>query len=301
MRPFLCLPLSFSGLRQDVKAHPTPIVETRMSEEATAEAVDAVVVDEVEEVETVEVDAEAEETTETDNGEAEEGEKKEDKPEPSESSSEKKTDGFQKRIDELTKLRRDQERETVYWKELAQKEQVAPEPVVPGKSLADFEYDEGKYTEYLKTEAKADAAAEVDSRIQQENQARSRADFSGKEADFSKDVDDYHIVTRNQDLKITGEMVAAVQDSPDGPAVLYYLGKNPEVAERLANLSPLSMAREIGRIEATKLVKEKAQSISKAPKPVPKLVPTESKVTVDPSKMSDVQFRKWRLKQIANR
>ena len=276
------------------------VTADEVTEEVTDEVKDAVVAEEVEEVTKADADAETEETPETEDGEAE---VKAEKPEPSESSPEKKkTDGFQKRIDELTKLRRDQERETVYWKELAQKEQVAPEPVsVPGKTLADFEYDEGKFAEYLKTEAKADAVAEVDKRLLQERQARSMADFSAIEAEFSKDVDDYHIVTRNNDLKITNDMLAVAQDSPDGAAVLYYFGKNPEVAERLANLSPMSMAREIGKIEATELKKEKPQSISKAPKPVPKLEPTDSKVTIDPMKMSDSQFSKWRQKAIANR
>ena len=277
-----------------------------MSEEEAAEDAVAVVEDTteedaavVEEVETtraesVDIDAVVEDAPD---GEAE---VKAEKPEPSESSPEKK-DGVQKRIDELTRLRREQERETNYWKELAQKTQVAPDPVEPGKTLADFEYDEGKYTEYLTNSAKADAVAEVDTRLTEEKQARARADFTTKEADFSKSVDDYYIVTRNQDLKISGEMVEACQGSDEGAAVLYYLGKNPEVAERLAAMPPLSMAREMGRIEATKLVAEKAPSVSKAPKPVPKLAPTDAKVTVDPANMTDSQFRKWREKAIANR
>jgi len=269
-----------------------------MSEEEAAEAVeeDAAVAEEVEttKAESVDIDAEVDDAPD---GEAEAEEKE---PEPSESSPEKK-DGVQKRIDELTRLRREQERETNYWKELAQKTQVAPDPVEPGKTLADFEYDEGKYTEYLTNSAKADAVAEVDTKLRQEGQARARSDFTSKESDFSKNVDDYYIVTRNQDLKISGEMVEACQGSDEGAAILYYLGKNPEIAERLAVMPPLSMAREMGKIEATKLVAEKPPSVSKAPKPVPKLAPTDAKVTVDPSSMTDTQFRKWREKAIANR
>ena len=271
-----------------------------MNEEATVvETEDEIVTEEVETEEVAEVDSETTETEETEDGEAEAQDKE---PEPSESSPEKKT-GTQKRIDELTKQRHDHEREKEYWKQLAQDKQVAPEPVnnEPLKSLSDFEYDEGKFAEYLTERAKADAAADVDRKIAQETAARTRSDFSGKEADFSKDVDDYHIVTRNNDLKVSQEMVEAVQGSDDGPAVLYYLGKNPEVAERLFALPPLQMAREMGRIEATKLVKQKAPVESKAPKPVPKLKPVESKVTLDPSKMTDAQFRKWRQKAIANR
>jgi len=268
-----------------------------MSEEVAVEDTeDAAVAEEVEptSAESVDIDAVVDE--------APDGEAKveAEKPEPSESSPEKK-DGVQKRIDELTRLRREQERETSYWKELAQNTQVAPEPVAPGKTLADFEYDEGKYTQYLTESAKAEAVAEVDTRLASERQARARADFTSKESDFSKGVDDYYVVTRNQDLKISGEMVEACQGSDEGAAVLYYLGKNPEVAERLAAMPPLSMAREMGKIEASKLVAEKAPSVSKAPKPVPKLAPTDAKVAIDPSNMTDSQFRKWREKAIANR
>lgn len=268
-----------------------------MSEEETTEVVEDAATEEVETEEVESVDTGVDETEEAEDGDAEVEEKE---PEPSDSSPEKK-DGVQKRIDELTKLRREQERETTYWKELAQQQQVAPEPVEPGKSLADFEYDEGKYSEYLVKQAKADAAVEVDRKFKQEAHAKAVSEFTGQEADFSKTVDDYHTVTRNNDLKITDHMVAAVQSSEEGPAILYYLGKNPEVAERLSGMSPYAMAREIGKIEATKLVKQKAPSESKAPKPVPKLAPVESKVTQDPSKMSDAQFRKWRQKAIANR
>ena len=281
-----------------------------MNEEVAAEAEvvkdDEIVAEEVIEVEAGKADAEPDETKETEDGEAKAAEKDKEKevdPKPSESSPEKKKDGAQKRIDEITRQKYDYQRESEYWKQIAQTNQVAPDPVESGKTLADFEYDEGKYTEYLKTTAAAEANATVDQRIHQENQARSKADFNIKEAEFAKDIDDYHIVTRQNLRAFTENMFEAVQSADDGPAVLYYLGKNPEVAERLANLPPLSMAREIGKIEANKLAKEKPPSVTKAPKPAPKLAAVDSKVTlsIDDANLTDAQFRKLREKQIANR
>lgn len=279
-----------------------------MNEEVEVEEVekDEIVAEEVIEVEAGKADAKPDETEETEDGEAKAEEKeKEDKeePKPSEPSTEKKKDGTQKRIDEITRQKYDHQREAEYWKQIAQTNQVAPEPVEAGKTLADFEYDEGKYTEYLKTTAAAEANATADQRIRQENQARSKADFNIKEDEFSKDIDDYHIVTRQNLRAFTENMFEAVQSADDGPAVLYYLGKNPEVAERLANLPPLSMAREIGKIEANKLAKEKPPSVTKAPKPAPKLAAVDSKVTlsIDDPNLTDAQFRKMREKQIANR
>ena len=36
--------------------------------------------------------------------------------------------------------------------------------------------------------------------------------------------------------------------SEDGPAIAYYLGQNPEAAERISKLAPVQAVYEIGRI-----------------------------------------------------
>jgi hypothetical protein len=150
--------------------------------------------------------------------------------------------------------------------------------------------------------AKADALTEVDTRLSQERSARSHADFSIKEAEFSKDITDYHNVTRSNDLKITGEMIEVLQGTDKGPEVLYHLGKHPEVADRLASLSPLQMAREVGRIESSFV---KPVSVTKAPAPVPKISGVEKSTTVkadspDSDKLSTDEWLKRRNKQIAS-
>ena len=254
------------------------------------------VVAEVEEVESVEVDSEPDEIEATDSEEVAPEETPE---EPSESSTEKKG-GVQARIDELTKIRRETERERDYWKTLAQQPKPAPVAEQPGKTLSDFDYDEKEYATYLTNQATSQAQNAVRQEIAREQSARVQSEFQGKEADFSKDINDYHIVTRNPDLQMTGNMVNVCRDAENGPGLLYYLGKNPDVSSRLAQMEPLSMARELGRIEATKLSKQSAPP-TKAPAPVPKIAATSNKVSVDPSKMTDSQFAKWRRAQIANR
>lgn len=269
--------------------------ETIMPEKA-----DATVTEEVEAVEEVEADATDTEIEETDNGEVEATAEAE----PSESSTEKEEgakDTVQKRIDDMTKARREAERDAEYWKQIAQQNQVAPEPVEPGKTLADFDYDEGKYAEYLTEFAKAEARAEVDKQLANERAATVHAEYSQKEAEFAQGVDDYHTAVTNPTLRFSPEMAAATQTGENGPALRYYLAKNPEISASLASMAPLDMARELGRIEATKLVKETAPKVSNAPKPVPKIAATSNKVTTDPLKMTDAQFAKWRQKQIANR
>jgi len=279
----------------------SPVNEETIVPEAKP-AVDATVTDEIEVVAEVEADAEVtEEITEIDNGEAkaesEEAEKPGDPSPP-------KKDGTQKRIDEITREKHDARRESEYWKNLAQQNQVAPEPVEPGKTLADFDYDEAKFSAYLTNQAKADAKADTDKAIAHEKGARAQADFVGREADFAKDLDDYHTaVYVNRDLQFTPAMAAATLGTEQGPALRYYLAKNPEESAKLARMAPFDMAIELGRIEATKLVKEKPPSAPKAPTPVPKIAATNSRTTIriDDPKISDAQFRKLREKQIANR
>jgi hypothetical protein len=261
---------------------------------------DAAVVDEAEAVEVEAVDSNSDQIEEAVSDEIEA--QSEEVDEPSESSPEK-PDGTQKRIDELTKFRREAERDRDYWQNIAQTNQVAPESVEPGKSLADFEYDEGKFTEYLKTEARQEATSQAQQVTQQEKGASLQADFAGREKDFASNIDDYHLATSNKDLQFSEDMAVATLHAEKGPELRYYLAKNPEVSAKLSRMGQYDMSMELGRIEATKLGKNKPPSVTTAPKPVPKIAGTDSKSTmrIDDPKLSDANFRKMRLKQIANR
>jgi len=222
--------------------------------------------------ETVETTVESVETPTEEVVETVEGEVKaesEEKSEPSESSTEKKQDTLQERIDKLVAARREAQEQAEYWKRKAEV-QPTPEEFTPGKTLADFNYDEDAYSKYLVEETRNAVQSEVQTSLERDRAARREAEFSAKEREFADDVDDYDRVTRNPSLRITNEMVEAVQMSDDGPAVLYYLGKNPEVASRLSELPPLAMAREIGRIEANELRKP-GKSTTNAPAPPPKV------------------------------
>ena len=273
---------------------------------------DAAVVEPVEDeapVETAEVDTEVEETeAEPEAEESEVEAKSEEKDEPSESSTEKEeTDNFQKRIDEITKKYREQERRSLELEQQlrAQAEaQPKPEPLDPGKTLADFEYDEKAFAEYLTDFAKQSAEAEVQQKAEQEAHQRKMAVFSVKESDYANNVEDYHIVTRNPDLPINNYMVEALQSAEKGPEVLYYLGKNPDVTRGLSMMAPLDMARELGRIEAVELAKPEKAVKDPVPPPPPKIKPTASPERVTPDseasdKLSDREWLRRRNKQLA--
>jgi hypothetical protein len=208
-------------------------------------------------------------------------------PAKAESKPDEAVDRVRSRIDELTKYRREAERDRDYWREQAMRQAPAPvkatepEPVSTAKTLADFEFDEAKYQSYLFTEAEKRAVAAAERRIReqqdQEKAGRRKSEFERRESDYSKSVEDYIEVTRNPAVPINSDMAQVIAESDDGPALAYYLGKNVEIAERISQLSPLAAAREMGRIEAklaAEREKAKEKTVSKAPAPTPKLEAT---------------------------
>ncbi len=260
------------------------------------EANDAPVAEEVE-IETVE-EAEAETTEDIEATESEEEAVEPDDSSPSKSK-------VQSRIDELTKLRRETERDRDYWKTQAQNKQPSQQQDIPqldpGKTLSDFDYDEAKYSQYVYDQARAEASQIAQQETQRQSAERRQYDFQSKEADFQSKHDDYMNITRNPELRISNEMVGIIQESEFGPQILYHLGKNESESARLSELSPLAMAREIGRLEVKVSTPVDKPKVSKTPPPTPKIKATTARTAKDPADMSDREFAKWRQSQIAKR
>lgn len=226
-----------------------------------------------------------------------------------------KAKGVGKRIDELTRLRREAERERDSWREMAMRSQPTPnpEPDQTPKTLADFQYDEAKYQNYLFTTAEQRAVRAAEQRLQEQarnaNEARRTQSFKSRESTFAKTQADYYEVAHNESVPISSAMAEAIAESEEGPALAYHLGKNPDIAEQIASLSPLAAARELGRIEArllTEREKVRAPVVSKAPSPVPKIEGVDPAITVRPDsadsdKMSDAEWMRKREKQLRKR
>ena len=269
-----------------------------MSDEAVAEAEPEVVEDETAEAEAETVEAEATEESESE-GTEEVTASQED--EPGESSTPKK-DSVQERMDELTR-RFYQERQRAEAAE-AQLNQNQPEPVQPGKTLADFEYDEGAYAQYVKDLAKQEAQAEYEVNQRQAQEQKVRSDFESKEAAFARENPDYYSVAHYS--PITPEVGMTVMQAEKAPELAYYLGKNPDIAMQISQLPPLQMAMELGRIQATALVPPPPAPKKEIPEPPPQIAAKGSPTKVDPStsagdRLSDAEWLKRRNKQLANR
>ncbi|MEY4429661.1 MAG: Rhodoferax phage [Pseudomonadota bacterium] len=180
--------------------------------------------------------------------------------------------GVQPRIDELTRARREAEREAAYWRQVAQgtqsPAQAAPQRPVP----ENFE----KYDEYIDalTDWKAEQA--VAKRMEADSTrkvAETRAQtFQERQAQFRQQAPDYDEVVASSDAPLSNHVAEVLQDSDLGPQLAYHFAKNPDVLLRLNGMNPTAAAREIGRLEATLSAKPAApaaptKKVSNTPAP----------------------------------
>lgn len=223
--------------------------------------------------------------------------------------------GVGKRIDELTRLRRDAERDRDHWRELAMRQQQPPTPArqeAPDqpKSLKDFNYDERAYQDHLYGEARKHAekaAKEAGERWKAEQEAvQRRAKFDERVAQFAKSVEDYSEVVTDS-TPVSEGMADYLLDSDEAGALMYYLGNNPDEARKLYGLSPAKAGRELTRLEE-RLVAERKKAaekpVSQAPPPAPKIeasTPSTGLKSTDPdaANLPGDQWRKLRDKELA--
>ena len=117
----------------------------------------------------------------------------------------------------------------------------------------------------------------------------------------------FEVVAYNPKLPVTETMAQTIQATENGPDVIYYLGSNPKEAERIARLSPLLQAREIGKIEAKLGANPPAKKTSTAPAPIAPVTArtstgTPAYDTTDPRSVKNMSTSEWieaeRLRQI---
>jgi hypothetical protein len=252
----------------------------------------------VEEAEQVEVE-QPEATTGTDGDETPDGDESTADTEPK-----KPAKGVQKRLDELTRLRKDAERDRDHWRELAMRQtqpvpQAEPQQAAPPRqdqfdSYEDFEAARIEYA----VEQRLKTAREIE---QRESALRS---FQGRVEAVRDKLPDYDLYVGDPTLTITPLMAEVIRESEVGPEVAYHLGKNRSEAQRIAALPPHRQAAELGRLEA-KLSMEQSPP-NPNPRPNPRNVPPAPPQTVAglsagltkaPDDMSMAEYISWRTQQ----
>lgn len=94
-------------------------------------------------------------------------------------------------------------------------------------------------------------------------------------------------------IPLTEDSLGAAMEADNSTEVLYFLGKNPTEAARIASLSPVGQAVEIGRISTT-LSTPKPKRQTSAPPPVKPLRGATGKFEKSPEDMSYEEYKKWR-------
>ena len=142
-------------------------------------------------------------------------------------------------------------------------------------------------------------------------QARAQSEiiesYHDREEEARIKYDDFEQVAYNAKLPITNEMAQTIQSSEVGPDIAYYLGSNPKEAERISRLSPLSQAKELGKIEAKLADNPPVKKTSNAPAPIAPVTARSSSGspaydTTDPRSVKTMTTSEWieaeRLRQI---
>lgn len=212
--------------------------------------------------------------------------------------------GTQKRIDQLTWQAREAERRAQ-----AAEQQLAsrPTPEAPqpgGKPTLDQYDDYDGYVEALagfKAEESVRAMQAQQSKAHQQAQEATRGQNFRQKADaFTVDHPDFNqVVFDNPYLPVTPEMKQVIETSEKGPDLAYHLGQNPQEAARIAQMSPIMQAAELGKMEAT-LSLPKVRTTTGAPPPIQAIGGGEAGQK-DPSKMSTAEFIAYRNEQSFNR
>ncbi len=223
--------------------------------------------------------------------------------------------GVQKRLDQLTREKYEERREReklsalvekqAQMLEMALRQQQAPAQRNDGPPSPD-DFSAGRFDpDYIEalTDYKAQKAAnnlferqkQEAARNQYETQANeTRNTIARKEVEFGKAHGDYEDVKRfllaDDAIANHQGIGAAIMQSENPPALLYHLGKNPDLAYKIAGLDPIRAAAELGRIEE-RLSRPALKPVSQAPAPAAQVSQGGALPTTELSQAKD--FKEW--------
>jgi hypothetical protein len=134
-------------------------------------------------------------------------------------------------------------------------------------------------------------------RDRQKEQAEIVEAYGEREEKARDKYDDYEDVVYNPKLRITDVMAETIQHSEIGPDLAYWLGSNPKEADRIARLSPIMQAREIGKIEVKLTDNPTVKKTTSAPTPISPVTArssgSPSHDTTDPRSIKTMSTSEW--------
>jgi len=153
-------------------------------------------------------------------------------------------------------------------------------------------------TDWAKAEGAREATQTAEqNRLKSENDAKAQAIVSRwneRLTAFKADHPDYDAVTGKDDLgrelTIPLHIAVAIAEIENGPAVEYHLGKHRDEASRIAGLTPIAGAAEIGRIAAQRAEPVKVALPKPKPSPAPSLGNRTAPDAKDPNDMTTEEY-----------
>lgn len=152
----------------------------------------------------------------------------------------------QDRIDELTRERRDAERNAEYWKarampEAQPKPEVAPDP----KDFPNVE-------DYINAKVKHDvklAMADVKTQTAQENATNEVAkSWAAKMEAARTSIPDFEKTMEKADAPVAGHVAELLFDHDQGPQLVHHFALHPDVLEKINKMTPTKAAFAIGAL-----------------------------------------------------
>lgn len=190
--------------------------------------------------------------------------------------------GFQRRIDKLTRANYElQARLQAYEATGGQPaaRQQEPEQATQHRPRPEQFDDYDAYVEALadwKTEQKLEQRIAMEQQAlvryqQQQQEDTLTRTFQERAKAAAAKYPDFADVAFSDEVPVSDAMRAVILESEAGPDLAYWLGSNPQEAERIAQLPAIAAARELGRIEASlaAAAQPKPQPrVTRAPEPI---------------------------------
>ena len=187
--------------------------------------------------------------------------------------------GVQDRIDELTKARREAERESEYWKARAtagDKQQdaarVAPQaptadqfatPEEYQEALVDFKVEQKLSSKMAEKEAQSKGMAEATTKAQS---------WDAKLTAARAEIEGFDEAMNSNEAPVAAHVADLIMEHDHGAKVAHFFTQNPEALEKVNGMSPTKAAFEIAKIatkfDAPPASKPAGKTVSSAPAPV---------------------------------
>jgi len=161
--------------------------------------------------------------------------------------------GVQARIDELTRSRREAEREAAYWKARAQGPDTAQPPAQPAAT-----FKPPVQTDYATPEEYQDALVDykVEQKLaQKDNQKSAEKAVTERAASWQSRLEsartaipDFNDVMDAAEVPVAKHVADLIFEHELGANIAYHFAKNPDLLDKLNSMSPAKAAFEIGKL-----------------------------------------------------